>query len=90
MTDSIREFVIGALRDMNYDVSAIDDDTDLGPAGVDVESVALVELAIRVEDKYGVTFGEDEAEELAVLTVGQFCALVAGRRNLAEVPGESG
>jgi len=90
MLDSIREFVIGALRDMNYDVSAIGNDTDLGPAGVDVESVALVELAIRVEDKYGVTFGEDEAEELAVLTVGEFCALVAGRLSLARAQGDSG
>lgn len=79
MIDSIRAFIIDSLREMNYGVEGIDDDTELGPGGVDIESVALVELATRVEDKFGVEFTEDEAEELAVLTVGEYCVMVAGR-----------
>jgi acyl carrier protein len=79
MTNEIRQFVLDSLREMNYDVDGIDDDTTLGPAGADLESLALAELAVRVEDAYGVKFTEEEAEELAGMTVGEFCSTVAGR-----------
>ncbi|MGH3662958.1 MAG: acyl carrier protein [Micromonosporaceae bacterium] len=79
MRDEIRGFVIESLTDMNYDVDEIEDDTTLGPAGVDLESLALSELAIRVEDKYGVKFADDESEQLALMTVGEFTAIVAER-----------
>ncbi|HEX4091189.1 MAG TPA: hypothetical protein VHZ33_20960 [Trebonia sp.] len=77
--DSIREFIINSLRTMNYDVAGIDNDTELGPRGADLESLALAELAIRVEDRFAVNFDEDEASELALMTVGEFCQLVAAR-----------
>ena len=73
------------MRDMNYDVSTVDDDTTLGPAGLDLESLALAELAIRVEDTYGVKFAEEESEELAGMTVGEFTTAVAERIELARV-----
>jgi len=79
MTDEIRQFVIESLADMNYDVEGIDDDTTLGPAGADLQSLALAELAIRVEDRFGVRFNEDESEELATMTVGEFSAAVAAQ-----------
>ena len=85
MKDEIRRFVIDAMRDMNYDVSTVDDDTTLGPAGLDLESLALAELAIRVEDTYGVKFAEEESEELAGMTVGEFTTAVAERIELARV-----
>ena len=87
MKDEIRRFVIDAMRDMNYDVSAVDDDTTLGPAGLDLESLALAELAIRVEDTYGVKFAEEESEQLAAMTVGEFTAAVAERIELARAAG---
>jgi acyl carrier protein len=77
--DSIREFVIDSLRVMNYDVAGIGDDTELGPRGADLESLAIAELAIRVEDRFAVKFDKEEAGELALLTVGEFCELVAAR-----------
>jgi len=80
MIDEIRQFVIQSLDDMNYDVRDLDDDETLGPAGLDLESLVLAELAFRVEDKFSVRFAEDESEELAGLTVGEFCAMVAERR----------
>ena len=87
MKDEIRQFVIDAMRDMNYDVSTVDDDTTLGPAGLDLESLALAELAIRVEDTYGVKFAEEESEELAGMTVGEFTTAVAERIELARAAG---
>jgi acyl carrier protein len=86
--DSVRRFIIDSLRSMNYDVEGIDNDTELGPRGADLESLALAELAIRVEDKYAVKFGADEAEKLAVMTVGEFCQTVAARVNPAPAGGE--
>jgi acyl carrier protein len=53
-----------------------------------VSSLALAELAIRVEDEYNVKFEEDEAEELAGKTVGEFCAVVAQRIALAGAAAE--
>jgi acyl carrier protein len=77
--DEIRQFVIESLKQMNYPVDDIDDDTTLGPSGVDLESLALAELAVQVEDQYGVKFDEDEAEQLAAMTVGEFTTAVAAR-----------
>ncbi|MGW6282396.1 acyl carrier protein [Kribbella sp. NPDC055071] len=79
MQDDVRAFVIAQLQDMNYDTEGIDDDTTLGPAGVDLESLALADLSVRVEDRYGVRFSDDESEQLALMTVGEFTAEVAGR-----------
>lgn len=88
MNSEIRQFVLDSLREMNYDVDDLDDDTTLGPAGADLESLALAELAVRVEDRYGVKFTEEESEELAGMTVGEFCSTVAGRVELAKTSGE--
>jgi acyl carrier protein len=79
MIDEIRQFVLDSLTDMNYSIEGIDDDTSLGPAGADLESLALAELAVRVEDKFGVRFADDEADQLAAMTVGEFCQTVAPR-----------
>jgi acyl carrier protein len=79
MLDEIRQFVLDSLTDMNYSIDGIDDDTVLGPAGADLESLALAELGVRVEDRFGVTFDDDEREGLAGLTVGEFCRSVEPR-----------
>jgi acyl carrier protein len=72
MIDEIRQFVLDSLTEMNYSTDDIDDDTVLGPAGADLESLALAELAVRVEDHFGVKFDDDEV-------VGEFCRAVAPR-----------
>jgi acyl carrier protein len=79
MIDEVRQFVLDSLTDMNYSIEGIDDGTALGPAGADLESLALAELAVRVEDKFGVKFDDDEAEQLAGMTVAEFCQTVAPR-----------
>ncbi|GHJ16993.1 MULTISPECIES: acyl carrier protein [unclassified Micromonospora] len=79
MRDEVRTFVIDQLADMNYDVEDLDDGTTLGPSGVDLESLALADLAVRVEDRYGLKFADDESEKLALMTVGEFTTMVADR-----------
>jgi acyl carrier protein len=83
----IRTFALASLREMNFEVEGLDDDSVLGPAGADLDSVALAELGIRVEDRFGVRFGDDEAEGLAGLTIGEFCAAVAALLQAAPTAG---
>lgn len=79
MDDEIRQYVVSALKDMNYDVSEVTGETDLGPAGLDLESLAVAELAVLVEDRFGVKFSDGDAEQLALMTLDEFTAEVAGR-----------
>ena len=79
MIDEIRQFVLDSLTDMNYSIDDVDDDTVLGPAGADLESLALAERAVRVEDQFGMKFNDDEGELLVGMTVGEFCRTVLPR-----------
>ncbi|GAA3005825.1 hypothetical protein GCM10020229_17120 [Kitasatospora albolonga] len=79
MQERIHEFVLAALAEMNYDVSEVTGETDLGPAGLDLESLALADLSVQVEDEFGVKFDLDEMETTALMTLDQFTADVARR-----------
>ena len=79
MQDRIRAFVLATLTEMNYDVSEVTGDTDLGPAGLDLESLALADLSVQVEDEFGVKFDLDDMEGTALMTLDQFTADVAAR-----------
>jgi acyl carrier protein len=79
MEDEVRQFVVTALSEMNYDVSGVTGGTDLGPAGLDLESLAIADLAVQVEDRFGVKFTEDDTEQLALMTLDEFAREVAGR-----------
>jgi acyl carrier protein len=83
MKDQVFQFVIGVLNDMDYSTRGVDLDTTLGPSGVDMESLELAELGVRVEDRFAVRFVADEAEELASLTIGEFADLVTQRLQTA-------
>jgi acyl carrier protein len=84
MNEQVRAFVLESLADMNYAVDDVNDDTPLGPAGVDLESLSIAEMGVRIEDEYGVKFGDDEVEKVAGLTVGEFVALVVERYQLIQ------
>lgn len=86
-TEEIRAFVLASLSEMNYDITGVDDDTPLGPAGADLESLSLAELGVRVEERFGVRFEDDEAELLGTMTVGEFGAAVAARVEAATAAG---
>ncbi|WNI19414.1 phosphopantetheine-binding protein [Actinacidiphila sp. ITFR-21] len=86
MQEKIRAFVLSALTEMNYDVLEVTGDTDLGPAGLDLESLALADLSVQVEEEYGVHFELDDMEHTALMTLDEFTAEVAQR--LAAAGGE--
>ncbi len=78
-SDDVRDFSIRSLKEMNYDVSDVSDDSVLGPAGLDLESLAIAELAVRIEDEYKVTFTDEEQESVGTWTLGEFVATVTTR-----------
>ncbi len=88
MQERIHEFVLAALTEMQYDVSEVTGATDLGPAGLDLESLALADLSVQVEDEFGVKFDLDEMETTALMTLDQFTADVA--RRVAAAPTAAG
>lgn len=79
MSADVVAFTIEALREMNFDVDSADADTVFGPAGVDVDSLGVAQLALRVEDTYGVRFGEEDMERVAIMTLGEFAEEVSAR-----------
>jgi acyl carrier protein len=79
MSTDVVAFTIEALREMNFDVDGAGVDTVFGPAGVDVDSLGVAQLALRVEDAYGVQFGEEDMERVAIMTLGEFAAEVSAR-----------
>lgn len=83
MAQNAYEFLIDVFGKMNYDVSDVTPETELGPAGLDLESIAVAEVAIQIEDAFGVRFEEDEAERLALMTVGDLAAEVTTRATAA-------
>lgn len=77
--EEVTEFVRKALREMNYDVDEVDGETLLGPAGIDLESLAVVELSFRLEDAYRARFNEEDMERLAVMTLAELVTEVIRR-----------
>ena len=64
---------------MNIDIEGVDGETMIGPSGLDLDSLGVAEIAARLEDSYGVSFPEDEMEQLAIMTLGEFAETVAQR-----------
>lgn len=80
--DDVLAFTIQALQEMNFFADETGPETMLGPSGADLDSLAVSELALRIEEEYGVTFDDDDIETLAIMTLGEFAAEVAKRAEL--------
>ncbi len=49
----------------------------LGPEGFDLESLALVELAVIVEEDFGVKIPDDGIERMGSMSRPEFCSFVS-------------
>lgn len=77
--EDVIAFTLQALLEMNFDTEDAGPDTMLGPSGVDLDSLAISELALRIEDHFGVKFADDDMESVAIMTLGELAAMVAQR-----------
>lgn len=80
--DEIGKFLITVLTEqMNLPIVAdeVHAETMLGPEGLDLESLAFVELTLAVETEYSVSIPDEELEQLGKLNFGELVADIAGR-----------
>lgn len=73
MSTDLREFVVSTLRDMNFEVESVTDETPLGNGGLELESLSIAELVMQLET-FGVAFSDEEMENLTDMTLGEFTA----------------
>jgi acyl carrier protein len=81
-SDRIGRFILDLLRDqMNrpVDPGAAAEDVSLGPSGLAIESLALLELAAHLEEEFGVTFADHELARVRRLTVEEIAREAAER-----------
>jgi acyl carrier protein len=84
MSISVREFVVKVLEAMNVDIAGVTDDTPIGEEGMGLESLAIAEVVMQVEEEYGIKYSDEDVEELPNATFGQFVADATGRIGQAE------
>jgi acyl carrier protein len=81
-TDQVRDFILHVLADqmsLPIDRDTVDEETSLGPEGLDLASLDLVELTLAVEMEYSVKIPDDELEDLSHLGLGAFVANITAR-----------
>lgn len=82
LRQEIRDFVLSTITDsMNLplDEEEITDASPLGSTGIDLDSLSLIELALRVETRFGVEFPETDIEPVGAMTLGAFVEDVIAR-----------
>jgi acyl carrier protein len=79
MTEEIRQFIIDSLVAMAFADGAVTGESSLGPAGLDLDSLAIAEIVVRIDDVYKVKIDEDESERFALMTIDEIATEVALR-----------
>lgn len=66
MCAEVKELLVDRLA-LDIDAAVIGDDQPLFGRGLELDSIDTLELAMAVEDKFGVTITDDETESLLSL-----------------------
>jgi acyl carrier protein len=69
----IRDFVLSTVvKEMNHPLTEdeINDESPVGAGGIDLDSLGLVELTMRLERRFGVEFPETDIEPLGAMKLG--------------------
>ena len=79
----VREFVLSTLAgEMNVpiDRDKVTDDSPIGAGGIDLESLGLVELTLRLEREFGVKIPDTDIEAICAMTLGRLAADIVRRK----------
>ncbi|MFI9580564.1 acyl carrier protein [Streptomyces sp. NPDC052236] len=82
LEDEIREFVLNTVIDeMNILMSrdGITDESLVTVSGLELDSLSLIELTLRLETQFGVEIPDTDIEPLASLTLGGLVAEIVRR-----------
>lgn len=83
MEQQISTFLLGVVTNvMNITVDeSAGPDTLVGPDGLDLDSLALLELMSAAEDEYGIKVDDEDYERLATSSVGGLATYIAELRS---------
>lgn len=84
MLHEIRQSVMDMLNEMNWDVDDASGDALLGKGGLELDSLTIAELAVCMEDTYGVKLAQDKMERFAQMTLNDFAEEVFSRLQLVQ------
>lgn len=82
LQEEIRAFVLHTIaEDMNHplDPGGITDASPVGTGGIDLDSLSLIELTMRLERRFGVTFPDTDIEPVGAMTLSELVADVVAR-----------
>lgn len=82
LEDEIRQFVLTTVsQDMNHPLDGEDvgEDSPLGSGGLDLDSLSLIELTIRLEQRFNVQFPETDIEPFGAMTLHELVIDLVGR-----------
>lgn len=85
MRDNVRDRALRELAWLGYDVSAVDGRAKLGRDGLALESMAVAELAVLMEEEFHVDLEGIDLDVLSDMTLDDFVAEVV-RRHEANRP----
>jgi acyl carrier protein len=78
----VREFILRTVADdMNnpIDRDEISDASPIGAGGLDLDSLSLIELMMRLEQRFGSEIPDGDIEPLGALSLGELVADIAQR-----------
>jgi acyl carrier protein len=78
--DELRELLGRVLR-LDKRVATLGVDTRLAGSMPELDSMAVINVVVAIEDHFGFTFDEEELTEEAFATVGTLAALVDSKRS---------
>lgn len=79
--NDVRDFILRTVvEDMNTPLdSGINDASPVGAGGMDLDSLSLIELMLRVEQQFGVKIPDGDIEQLGALSLGEMVADIIRR-----------
>jgi acyl carrier protein len=78
----IRDFIVNTVvEDMNHPIEPdqVSGESPLGSGGIDLDSLSLIELTMRLERRFNVQFPETDIEPLSAMTLGELAAATVER-----------
>lgn len=82
LENEIRDFILNTVvEDMNHPIEPgqVSGESPLGSGGIDLDSLSLIELTMRLERRFNVQFPETDIEPLSAMTLGELTAVTMER-----------
>jgi acyl carrier protein len=82
LENEIRDFILNTVvEDMNHPIEPdqVSGESPLGSGGIELDSLSLIELTMRLERRFNVQFPETDIEPLSAMTLAELTAVTVER-----------